>query len=139
MPYLGIQDHEGILALDPRWIPHALLAATGLGLLKGFTVLSNAAQKTILRLEHAGHHAPLSSLFNGRTGLLIGFMVGLGIGVRELPYPSEAKAWLISILYPGIALALCIGSLRLLNYRSDAKKDTEECKQMPWQQTQQET
>ena len=117
LPYLGLEEQSMIQGLEDSMRPYALACALGIGLMKGLTVLKKAARRAISRMKRYGDQAPLKTIFDLKTFATIIGMVTLGVIVRTAHYPAEVKAWVVSIVYPGVALGLSIGSIKLLTYR----------------------
>ena len=102
---------------DGLWMEEALMAlgaAVVLGWAKGTSVMRGAARKARSRIIRRGPTAPPWSIFEPQVILLIVFFMGLGFAIRAAPYPEQYRIWAVGILYPGVALALLIGSRPLL-------------------------
>ncbi len=99
------------------WMEEALIAlgaAVVVGWGKGTTVMRSAARKARSRIIRRGPTAPPWSVFSLGTIALIVFFMALGYAIRVAPYPEQYRIWVIGIVYPGVALALLIGSRPLL-------------------------
>lgn len=102
---------------DGLWMEDALIAlgaAVVIGVAKGGSVMRRAAGKARGRIIRRGATAPPWSVFEPQVIVLIGAMMALGVAIRLAPYPEQYRMWAVGILYPGVALALLIGSAPLL-------------------------
>lgn len=106
-PYFG----EGGLEGRDAWI--ALGAAAALGVIKGRSVMRDAAGRARSRILRRGPTAPPWSIFEPGIVLFVLAMMGLGFAIRAAPYPEAYRPWLVGVIYPAVALALVIGSLPL--------------------------
>ncbi len=102
---------------DGLWMEDALIAlgaAVVIGVAKGGSVMRRAAEKARGRIIRRGATAPPWSVFEPQVIALIGVMMALGFAIRLAPYPEQYRMWAVGVLYPGVALALLIGSAPLL-------------------------
>lgn len=102
---------------DALWMDDALLAlgiAAAVGLLKGGTIMQRAARRARGRIVRRGAQAPPWSIFEPQVVALVLGMMALGFAIRLAPYPEAYRMWAVGIVYPGVALALLLGSAPLL-------------------------
>ena len=132
LPYLGFIADSAIQPLPPKQVPMALAMASVLGVLKGMTVFRKVVTR-IFNTDAVMQEAQgPARIFGLKTIILIGFMMLLGLAIRHVPYPAVLKAWLVSIIYPGVSIALLIG----VGFMSSARKriviTKTQCKDLPW-------
>jgi len=132
LPYLGFVADSTVYPLPTKQVPIALAIGAVLGVLKGMTVF----QKIVTRIFNTdsviqGAHGPMR-IFGLKTIILIGFMMLLGLAIRHLPYPAVLKAWLVSIIYPGVSIALLMGVGFMLAAKKRIMITRTQCKDLPW-------
>ena len=132
LPYLGFVTDSTIQPLLAKQVPMALAMASVLGVMKGMTVF----RKVVTRIFNTnsviqGAQGP-TRIFGLKTIILIGFMMLLGLAIRHLPYPAVLKAWLVSIIYPGVSIALLMGVGFMLAAKKRIVITKTQCKDLPW-------
>lgn len=122
LPFLGVGAPVGGTVAVPLVggeVGVALAMAGAIGVGKGMTVMRRAAGRARGRIEAAGARAGLGSVFGWRVVVLIGGMMALGWVLRVAPYPEAWRAWVVGVVYPGVALALVIGAVPLVRSHSE--------------------
>ena len=117
LPFLGLgpEVEPDCLNLEHRlW---ALGAACLIGVLKGRTVLKVAARRNVDGLLESETGLDLKRLFPARLIGLILAMMALGYLIRLSPYDPAIKAWIVSLVYPGVGLGLILGATEIMTWR----------------------
>ena len=110
LPYLSEPDSS------PWFVFISSVVGFCLAWAKSTFILDRVAQRMISKAQTSTIKTPRVN-----TGLrlmaVIVLMSGLGWGIRDLHYDATVKRWIVSLLYPGIGLALLRSSLVFFGIR----------------------